>query len=190
MKKLQMVLSLVLFGLVVLCAACGNDEPGSGGDSDITRPKDGDGKVFGPNGVLIEANIYFTAAELQAALAATEWKRDHVYVYDNHHVGDAIKTCGRTVLPSALHTDGTYTAYQYYDGKMTLSGKEMYMHPDPLSSTSYFNNTYNAIALDYTSDLKRLIIDRPKAAGADFYPFPDGFKEEESSIRIVLVAAN
>lgn len=42
MKKL----SLILLLLVTLCVSCGDDEPNYNKKTEITRPKDGNGKGF------------------------------------------------------------------------------------------------------------------------------------------------
>lgn len=187
MKK-SLLFILLVSGLALICGSCGNDEPDPGtigDDPAITRPKDGNGKAFDAKGILVDANIYFSASDLQTALSLTDWECEYIFLYDNTHVGDKFAYI-YALIPQVLHKDGTSTSFNNYVSKMTVTGKEIVIHQPPLSSTLFLNNFYNVVALDYTEDLKRMIIDRKLVAGSALSPTPEGFKQTESSIRMVF----
>ena len=73
-----LLISVAVSMLSVLLLACGDrDEPEPVKPDEITRVQDGNGKVFLENGVLVNANIDYTSAELSKALTEHEWYFDY-----------------------------------------------------------------------------------------------------------------
>ena len=84
MKKV--IFLFIVIATAIIAVSCGHsDEPDPVKPDEITRVKDGNGKVFLENGVLVDANIDYTSAELSKALTENEWYFDYGFYYDNSH---------------------------------------------------------------------------------------------------------
>ena len=99
MKKL----SLILLLLVTLCVSCGNDEPNYNKKTEITRPKDGNGKVFVESGKLIDSNMNFTKEQLTDAMDNYEWELEYAIYYDNNTVSGRLQIIN--ALRIKMHID-------------------------------------------------------------------------------------
>lgn len=166
----KLFISFVLLSFSVALMACGgNDEPILEKTDEITRVQDGNGKVFLENGVLVAANIDFTAAELNEALTEHEWYFDYRFIYDNHKVSPKMDLSNN--YPTNIHVDGTieYRNFQVEEGKIrdySIKGKEMTViaRHNVYSSLYIPNSTFVIIALDMINGEGRMIMDKPLSA--------------------------
>ena len=162
----KLFISFVLLSFSVALTACGgNDEPIPEKTDEITRVQDGNGKVFLENGVLVAANIDYTAAELNEALTGHEWYFDYGFYYDNHNVSPKMDLSRS--FPTNIHVDGTieYQNYPIEEGRVrdySINGKEMTVkfRQDNIASSLYIpNSTFIIIALDMNNGDGRIIMD-------------------------------
>ena len=101
--KTNIILSL-LFTLLMCCSCGGNDKNDELGDDVITRVQDGNGKVFLESGVLVDANLNFTQAQLEQALDNYEWETDYSFYYDNNIISS---NKANTDFEISFHTNRT-----------------------------------------------------------------------------------
>ena len=171
MKKLIFLFSVIAFGL--LAVSCGHsddhsDEPVD--PNEITRVQDSNGKVFLENGILVDANIDYTAAELSKALTENEWILDYGFYYDNSHVSPKKEFGG--YWPTNIHVDGTieYPKFPKQEGRIrdfSINGKVLISTPrtEIHSSFAIPTENYIIIALDLSDDgNSRMILDRKLSA--------------------------
>ena len=168
MKKVIFLFTVI--ATAIIAVSCGHsDEPDPVKPDEITRVKDGNGKVFLENGVLVAANIDFTAAELNEALTEHEWYFDYRFIYDNHKVSPKMDLSNN--YPTNIHVDGTieYRNFQVEEGKIrdySIKGKEMTViaRHNVYSSLYIPNSTFVIIALDMINGEGRMIMDKPLSA--------------------------
>ena len=156
MKKIFNLIIATLLS-VMLFSCGGNDEPEPEKSDEITRVQDGNGKVFIDNGVLVEANIDYTSAQLTKALAEHEWAFDYGFYYDNHHVSSKAEM--GSYCPTFIHTNGTieYSNFSRVEGRICaygINGKELITKSQASihSSYSYPSDRFVIIALDYSEE--------------------------------------
>ena len=141
--------------------SCGRDEPV--GADEITRVQDGNGKVFLENGLLVDANLDYTQAELEEALKSYEWEREYSFYYDNHTISSKTEIGG---MPVAIHGNGTIEFdFDIEDARVrtyTVSGKKItaIMQAPVWSSASYPPVTLIVVSLDMADDSVRIVMDR------------------------------
>ena len=185
MKRLFILILVPVF--FVLLIACGEgDEPDPVKPDEITRVQDGNGKVFLENGVLVEANIDYTSAELSKALTEHEWYFDYGFYYDNSHVSPKKEFGG--YWPTNIHVDGTieYSKFPKQEGKIrdfSINGKELISTPrtEIHSGFAIPVENYVIIALDLSDNgSSRMILDRPLSAA----PI-DGYDANSSYARLI-----
>ena len=185
MKRLFILILVPVF--FVLLIACGEgDEPDPVKPDEITRVQDGNGKVFLENGVLVEANIDYTSAELSKALTEKEWYFDYGFYYDNSHVSPKNEFGG--YWPTNIHVDGTieYSKFPRQEGKIrdySINGKELISTPriEIHSGFAVPVENYIIIALDLSDDgSSRMILDRQLSAA----PI-DGYDANSSYARLI-----
>ena len=159
MKKL----SLILLLLVTLCVSCGNDEPNYN-KTEITRPKDGNGKVFLEKGQLVTANIDYTAKQLNNALDNYNWKREYGIYYDNKSVSD--RQADVLYMPSSIFSGRKMVYLKNISGNREVrsietKGKLLLasVDVDPTSSTFYPIDEYIVVALDLEDNGGRMVMD-------------------------------
>ena len=150
---------IVFIGLLMI--SCGHDEPV--GSDEITRVQDGNGKVFLENGLLVDANLDYTQAELDQALKSYDWEREYSFYYDNHTISSKTEIGG---MPVAIHGDGTIEFdFDIEDARVrtyTVSGKKITaIMQTPVWSSSYYPPvTLIVVSLDMTDDSGRIVMDR------------------------------
>ncbi len=184
MKKI--FFSLIFSLLSVAFLSCGgNDEPEPVKTDEITRVQDGNGKVFLENGVLVNANVDYTSAELNKALTEYEWYFEYGFFYDNTHVSPKMDLGG--YYPTNIHVDGTIEYANYPDsrGKIrdyTVKGKEMTVisHQEVHSSLYIPNSIFIILALDLGNEGGRMIIDKQLSTA----PL-EGYDANSSYVRMV-----
>ena len=186
MKKILILILVSMFS-VLLFACGGRDEPDPVKPDEITRVQDGNGKVFLENGVLVDANIDYTSAELSNALTEHEWYFDYGFYYDNTHVSPKQDEIG-SFCPTYIHVDGTmeYSHYPIDDGKIrviSVKGKELASTSQlPAHSSLYIPvDTYIIVALDINSEGEgRIIMDKKLMAIS-----VEGYDSNSSYLRMV-----
>ncbi len=159
MKKLSYILFL---SIIALCSSCGNDEPNYN-RTDITRPKDGNGKVFIENGKLVEGNIDYTAEQLSNALANHEWTREYCIYYDNKTVSGKLQNANAlpvTILPDKRMRylyDGVRVDVREYEikGKLLIASQPKYS----TAGSIYPADEFIVVALDLNDKDGRIIMD-------------------------------
>lgn len=159
MKKL----SLLLLSMVLILVACGNDEP-EDPTNKMTRPQDGNGKVFLENGTLVDATLDFTSDQLKEALSKYEWEREYSFNYDNTKVTGRIAASG---MPLKI-TNGMMSFAWQGAGADNLTYKDIAIkgkyiiatqHHDITSSVYLPASTYLVVALDLTDQNGRIVMD-------------------------------
>ena len=164
MKKL----SLILLLLVTLCVSCGNDEPNYNKKTEITRPKDGNGKVFVESGKLIDSNMNFTKEQLTDAMDNYEWELEYAIYYDNNTVSGRLQIIN--ALPIKIHIDKDkkmeylylYDGYTRTDFREIIIKEKLLIAEQPQQSTAgsiYFADEFIVVSLDLTEDSGRMIMD-------------------------------
>ena len=154
-------LFFLVFTTGLMMISCGRDEPV--GADEITRVQDGNGKVFLENGLLVDANLDYTQAELEEALKSYEWEREYSFYYDNHTISSKTEIGG---MPVAIHGNGTIEFdFDIEDARVrtyTVSGKKItaIMQAPVWSSASYPPVTLIVVSLDMTDDSARIVMDR------------------------------
>lgn len=159
MKKL----SLILLSLAFVLVSCGNVEPDD--PTRVTRPQDGNGKVFLENGTLVDATLDFTSEQLKAALSQYEWKQEYCFYYNNTEVKSRSDIGG---MPLKIFTDGTMAFKWVVEGHsqflfkdITQKGKLLIAthNPDPMSSAFLPATSYIVVALDVDDEVQRIVMD-------------------------------
>lgn len=185
MKKVIFLFTVI--ATAIIAVSCGHsDEPDPVKPDEITRVKDGNGKVFLENGVLVDANIDYTSAELCKALTEHEWYFDYGFYYDNSHVSPKKEFGG--YWPTNIHVDGTieYSKFPRQEGKIrdfSINGKELISTPrtEIHSGFAIPVEKYVIIALDLSDDgSSRMILDRQLSAA----PI-DGYDVHSSFARLI-----
>ncbi|MBR6285333.1 MAG: hypothetical protein IKR25_13735 [Muribaculaceae bacterium] len=168
MKKVFVFVLVPMFAALLL-ACGGNDEPAPVKTDEVTRVKDGNGKVFLENGVLVDAHIDYTAAELSAALTEHEWTFDYAFYYDNTHVSAKREELA-AYCPTHIHADGTMEFNHYLpDARIrdiTVKGKELTVTARlPIYSSTYIpTETYVVVAFNLNGEGDGLMIIDKKLA--------------------------
>ena len=168
MKRI-IVFILVPVLSVILFSCGGKDEPEQPKTDEITRVKDGNGKVFLENGVLVDAHIDYTAAELNKALTEHEWTFDYAFYYDNTHVSAKQEQLA-AYCPTHIHADGTMEFNHYLpDARIrdiTVKGKELTVTARlPIYSSTYIpTETYVVVAFNLNGEGDGLMIIDKKLA--------------------------
>ena len=148
----------------MLLVSCGDNEP------EITRVQDGNGKVFLETGILVDANLNFSQAELELALKTYRWEREYSFYYDNFTVSNRYKIKG---LPIVMNPDGTIEYDDASSAKYTATDKLILISNEVqvgVNSYSYYDKL-KVVSLDMTEDACRMIIDRivPNGYGKSDY---------------------
>lgn len=182
---------------VAMCLAmpsCGSsDEPDNPGEAptededtvEITRPQDGDGKVFLENGIIVDATTNITNADITKALADTTWELSYYIVYNNSSVSDTAHASGQIVnyvLPILLYPDKIAYFGNLDKRSYSVRGKTLIISPNYWSSVWIENVYYTVVSIDYTDSLRRIILDFTTAQMA----LPEGFTLGESRARLVF----
>lgn len=158
MKKL----SLILLSFIFVMVSCGSDD--SEGQNEVTRPQDGNGKVFLENGTLVDATLDFTSDQLKDALSKYEWEREYSFNYDNTKVTGRIAASG---MPLKI-TNGMMSFAWQGSGADNLTYKDIAIkgkyiiatqHHDITSSVYLPASTYLVVALDLTDQNGRIVMD-------------------------------
>ena len=164
MKKLSLILILE----VTLCVSCGNDEPNYNKKTEITRPKDGNGKVFVESGKLIDSNMNFTKEQLTDAMDNYEWELEYAIYYDNNTVSGRLQIIN--ALPIKIHIDKdkkmeylyTYDGYTRTDFREVTIKEKLLIAEQPQHSTAgsiYFADEFIVVSLDLSEESGRMIMD-------------------------------
>ena len=162
MKKISFY--LVLFMSAMLLISCGADEP------EIMRIQDGNGKVFLETGILVNANLNFSDAELEQALKTYQWEMDYSFYYDNYTVSNRYEIKG---LPAFLHSDGTIEYDDASSAKYTATEKLIIVSNKVqvgVNNYSYYDKLM-VVSLDLTEDAGRMVIDRIVPMGYGKYDY-------------------
>lgn len=187
MKKITLILMLLAAGLMII--SCGHDEPDDPNQEpeyEITRVKDGNGKVFLCNGTLVDANLKFDQALMTEALTSTVWKRDYVFIYDNSHVSDTFDLgVHSSKLPIFINPDSTFGYQDNTKQSFLIDGKRLISLTDHVSSNPKTDLAFNLIAVDYDEHLKRIVLDQEAKY---IIKAPEGYNST-TTIRMVWVPA-
>ena len=192
------MLSVMLFS----CGKTENEPKWPDSEDYSSKPKEGSGKLFLANGILVEANTKFTSDELKRALAQYDWVMQYYICYDKKKVSGVIEP--KFCLPKCLLNNGTWFSATYNDdlksvepndyNTYVLVNNEFYLKHNKLSSLSYYpSGTFKIMAVDLNSSRKRLIVDLHENISWCFYgatdKVPVGFDIENMWLRMVYFPA-
>lgn len=180
--KTNIILSL-LFTLLMCCSCGGNDKNDEPGDDVITRVQDGNGKAFLESGVLVDANLNFTQAQLEQALDNYEWETDYSFYYDNNIISS---NKANTDFEISFHTNRTAECPLFPSNSrirdVAVEGKHiMITHKEPVYSSLYIPSiVFTVVSLDMNNDGGRIIMDMKDFAELE------GFDINSLHLRMVL----
>ncbi len=189
-SSISIIISLLLVLLFMVLYSCGNNDepvdPNKDPEYEITRVKDGNGKVFLCNGELVDANLKFDQALMTEALTSTVWKRDYVFIYDNSHVSDTFDLgVHSSKLPIFINPDSTFGYQDNTKLRFLIDGKRLISLTDHVSSNPKTDLVFNLIAVDYDEHLKRIVLDQEAKY---IIKVPEGYNST-TTIRMVWVPA-
>lgn len=198
MKKLLYLLSLLLAVAIALCSCGGSDDGNKEIEEPVIDPEthtdeasvprvknyvddDGVWHIFLKMGQMVKANVNFKKALLDSALTHTSWKLDYCFVYDDKLISDSL-TFYYPYLPIQINKDSTVLSWQsLFERKYTVDKKTIHVQQSLLSSSMNFASDFVVLAVDYTNDIKRLVIEG--------YPFdvriPKEFSKLSCRLRMV-----
>lgn len=171
---------MLLAAITMMMVACGkNDEPVYRN----TRDLDGNGKAFLEGGVLVDANLNFTQAQLEQALDNYEWETDYSFYYDNNTISSSKDNTGFVL---SFHTNRTVECPIFTQRSrvrdVAITGKQITItHEEPYYSSLYIPPiTFTVVSLDMSDNGGRIIMDMKDFAELD------GFDINSLHLRMVL----
>ncbi len=171
--------------LLVAITSCGDDKSKDEPEVDvITRVQDGNGKVFLEGGVIVDANLDYTQAQLEQALDSCEWETDYSFYYDNKTISSSKANTGFVLL---FHTNRTVECPLFPSPSrvrdVAVYGKQLMItneNPPYYSSTLSLPFIFTVVSLDLTDGGGRIIMDIKDFAEIE------GFDESSLYLRMVL----